>query len=90
MLYFNKGFDGSFSLKRVPLGTIKQRVSSNIGRTNLKSVLWGVVFPICCIREGVNCMDMDQLREMKRQMATRGNWKEVKRINKMIEFHGLM
>ena len=31
-------------------------------------------------------MDLEQLREMKRQMATRGNWKEVKRINKMIEF----
>ena len=46
-----------------------------------------MVFPVYCIREGVDCMDMDQLREMKRQMATRGNWKEVKRINKMIEFH---
>jgi len=32
-------------------------------------------------------MDLNQLREMKRQMATRGNWKEVKRINKMMEFH---
>ena len=35
----------------------------------------------------VNGMEIEQLKEMKRQMATRGNWKEVKRINKMIEFH---
>ncbi len=34
-------------------------------------------------------MNMEKLREMKKHMALRGNWKEVKRINKMIEFHGL-
>ena len=33
-------------------------------------------------------MDVITLMEMKRQMAARGNWKEVKRINKMIEFRG--
>ncbi len=32
-------------------------------------------------------MDVMTLKEMKAQMALRGNWKEVKRINKMIEFH---
>ncbi|MFH1472616.1 MAG: hypothetical protein ABIF85_07005 [Nanoarchaeota archaeon] len=32
-------------------------------------------------------MDVLTLKEMKAQMALRGNWKEVKRINKMIEFH---
>jgi len=37
----------------------------------------------------VDEMEIEQLREMKRQMAVRGNWKEVKRINKMIEFHSI-
>lgn len=32
-------------------------------------------------------MEIEQLREMKRQMVRLGNWKEVKRINKMIDFH---
>ena len=40
------------------------------------------------IKEG-DFMNMEKLREMKKHMALRGNWKEVKRINKMIEFHGL-
>lgn len=35
-------------------------------------------------------MDVITLKEMKAQMALRGNWKEVKRINKMIEFHTRM
>lgn len=35
-------------------------------------------------------MNIDTLKEMKAQMALRGNWKEVKRINKMIEFHTRM
>ncbi len=30
-------------------------------------------------------MDISTLNEMKKQMAMRGNWKEVQRINKMIE-----
>jgi len=30
-------------------------------------------------------MDMNTLMEMKKQMAMRGNWKEVQRINKMME-----
>lgn len=34
----------------------------------------------------VKKMEIEQLREMKRHMAIRGNWKEVKRINKMMEF----
>lgn len=29
---------------------------------------------------------VDKLRRMKGQMAKRGNWKEVERINKMIKF----
>ncbi len=29
--------------------------------------------------------DLQALLEMKRQMIFKGNWKEVKRINKMIE-----
>ncbi|MFH1432464.1 MAG: hypothetical protein ABIG84_04565 [archaeon] len=29
---------------------------------------------------------IDKLRRMKGQMAKRGNWKEVERINKMIKF----
>ncbi len=32
-------------------------------------------------------MKVEKLKEMKAQMAMRGNWKEVRRINKMIEFH---
>lgn len=40
------------------------------------------------IKEG-DFMNMEKLREMKKHMALRGNWKEVKRINKMIEFHGI-
>ncbi len=35
-------------------------------------------------------MNVETLKEMKAQMALRGNWKEVKRINKMIEFHTRM
>ena len=31
-------------------------------------------------------VDISKLQEMKGQMAKRGNWKEVKRINKMISF----
>jgi len=29
------------------------------------------------------------MRVMKAQMAKRGNWKEVKRLNKMLELHNL-
>lgn len=32
-------------------------------------------------------LTIERLMEMKSEMAHRGNWKEVKRINKMIDFH---
>jgi hypothetical protein len=31
-------------------------------------------------------MDEKKLKEMRQQMIGCGNWKEVKRINKMLEF----
>lgn len=38
-------------------------------------------------RPGVMGMDADKLREMKRIAFEMKNWKEVRRINKMMEFH---
>lgn len=32
-------------------------------------------------------LTIERLLEMKSHMAHRGNWREVKRINKMIDFH---
>lgn len=37
--------------------------------------------------EGLNTMELEQLKFMKAHMARRGNWKEVERINKMIAFN---
>ena len=35
----------------------------------------------------VTTMEETEMREMKAQMAVRGNWKEVGRLNKMLELH---
>ena len=32
-------------------------------------------------------MEIEKLKEMKTMMVERGNWKEVTKINKMIEMH---
>lgn len=34
----------------------------------------------------MECVTISKLKRMKGQMAKRGNWKEVERINKMIKF----
>jgi len=33
-------------------------------------------------------MDEVQLKNMKQAMIEKGNWKEVSKINKMLEMHG--